>query len=158
MARYLATGKKNPKTKWFSGRLVPARAILPPRQVVLRQLNSCAHARILTRLTFFHPDCTVGLGVSPGRARQVIVHLACARGLYRRSGVGIRTVVLTIDPSPCPEGYNRSGFTPPRYSIALIITCRMPGVNKLASPAILSGPDLQPRAIQRCSRRYSPYG
>ena len=36
-------------------------------------------------LIFFHPDYTVGFGISPNHALR-------ARGLYRRSGI-----------SPCPE-------------------------------------------------------
>lgn len=39
------------------------------------------------RFIFFHPDFTVGFGISPNRAI-----VAC--GLYRRSGI-----------SPCPEDY-----------------------------------------------------
>lgn len=39
--------------------------------------------------TFYHPDYTVGTGITPAPAR-----LGHARGLYRRSGI-----------SPCPKGY-----------------------------------------------------
>ena len=41
---------------------------------------------------FFHPDCTVGIGITP------ILRL-CARGLYRRSGI-----------SPCPETLDASSI------------------------------------------------
>ena len=39
--------------------------------------------------TFYHPDYTVGTGITPAPAR-----LGHARGLYRRSGI-----------APCPKGY-----------------------------------------------------
>lgn len=43
---------------------------------------------------FFHPDCTVGSGVSPDHAKRL---LCFARGLYHRSGIGVQT------PHPAPK-------------------------------------------------------
>jgi hypothetical protein len=71
-------------------------------------------------LTFYHPDYTVGPGVSPDRGdcrprarnsrgselpRYAIFRALAAtpRGLYRRSGIGIP---CALGPSPCPEGQN----------------------------------------------------
>jgi hypothetical protein len=51
--------------------------------------------------TFFHPDYTVGSGVSPGHASDPLSR-SDARGLYRRSGIE-RTLQFA---SPCPEGYS----------------------------------------------------
>ena len=41
--------------------------------------------RVTRIVIFYHPDCTVGFGISPNQR-------CSARGLYRRSGI-----------SPCPE-------------------------------------------------------
>jgi len=56
--------------------------------------------------TFFHPDYTVGPGVSPDRARRaasVTGQPAAARGLYRRSGIGLAQVELRRRPHPAPK-------------------------------------------------------
>jgi len=50
--------------------------------------------------TFYHPDYTVGPGVSPDPAP------GGARGLYHRSGI---VVDRDIHHSPCPEGYYSIG-------------------------------------------------
>ena len=57
--------------------------------------------KINCTIIFFHPDCTVGTGITP-------VHAAlAARGLYRRWGISPRpedkyAVVLALYDTPCP--------------------------------------------------------
>ena len=60
---------------------------LESKQDELDQKKQELEAQILSliHIFFFHPDCTVGPGISPDHAQR-------ARGLYRRSGI-----------SPCPE-------------------------------------------------------
>ena len=53
--------------------------------------------KINCTIIFFHPDCTVGIGIAPIHA----LAQASARGLYRRSGI-----------SPCPEDiFSVVGYT-----------------------------------------------
>jgi len=51
-------------------------------------------------LSFFHPDYTVGTGISPVRATFE------ARGLYRRLGIPRLAVVLTKAGHPTPKERN----------------------------------------------------
>ena len=68
--------------------------------------------------TFFHPDYTVGSGVSPDRgncslSESLTARLAqtIPRGLYRRSGIG-----LNLSPHPAPKVANRHS----RYSMTRV--------------------------------------
>jgi len=49
------------------------------------------------RSTFFHPDCTVGSGVSPDRAR-------CREALRSWAVPPIGNCPAALPDSPCPEG------------------------------------------------------
>jgi hypothetical protein len=72
---------KKPENQWFSGH--------PPNIASLR-IPSTALCKSL--VSFFHPDYTVGPGVSPDPARS----LAALVGCHHRSGIA----VLTAHPAP----------------------------------------------------------
>jgi hypothetical protein len=83
-------------------------------------------------LTFFHPDYTVGSGVSPDHAARSLVstnHLACARGLYHRSGMAA-AAATACGASPCPEGLQASTHRcGPAQNFTSIIVCWQKVVN-----------------------------
>jgi hypothetical protein len=68
----------------------------PGKQLLFMGQEFAQGAGLHLPRAFFHPDYTVGPGVSPGHAKRLSCRLA--RGLYRRSGIGDRS------PHPAPKG------------------------------------------------------
>jgi hypothetical protein len=87
-----ALENKKPKTGQFSGH-----ASRQPR--LSDEVN----------FTFFHPDCTVGSGVSPdhalGRSPDWLEELRPARGLYHRSGVAPQPAANSVETFTLPRRY-----------------------------------------------------
>jgi hypothetical protein len=79
--KFVCTPVKKPENQWFSGH--------PPNIASLR-IPSTALCKSL--MSFFHPDYTVGPGVSPDPARYPAALVGC----HHRSGIA----VFTAHPAP----------------------------------------------------------